>query len=569
MRARALRIADELAAAAPDGHRRPGGRRGHRAAALAGRRPLHLPRLPRVRPATDGDGEDDRLLAGARHRPGHPARRPAQDRRRSAGSRPRSAPGPGSPSCCIVTKANSRSTVHRPAYLDYVGVKTFDAGRRGHRASAASSGCSPPRPTPRASRRIPVLRRKAVEVLARSGLRAGQPLRQGPAADPGDLPARRAVPDRRPTTWPGPRWPCCTCRSAARLGCSCAATTTAGSCPAWSTCRATATRPRSGCAMEEILREAFDGASVDYTARVSESVLARLHFVVRVAPAHDRARRRPGRGRGAAGRATRTWDDDFADALRDSCGRRRRPALAGVYGRGVPRGLQGGLARRRRRWPTCAGSRRCSSDGDIDLKLYAPPGAAPGERRFKLFRVGAAGVAVPRAAAAAAPGRRGRRRAAVRGRAPRPARRLGLRLRPALRAGAASGRGDGRPATRFQDAFAAVWAGEAESDGFNALVLRAGLTWRQAMVLRAYAKYLRQAGSTFSQDYVEECLRPNAHIAAAAGRALRGAVRPDALRARRRRVRGAGRRADRGDRRRARRRGQPRPGPDPALLPRR
>ncbi len=67
--------------------------------------------------------------------------------------------------------------------------------------------------------------------------------------------------------------------------------------------------------------------------------------------------------------------------------------------------------------------------------------------------------------------------------------------------------------TLFEDAFAAVWAGEAESDGFNALVLRAGLTWRQAMVLRAYAKYLRQGGNTFSQRYIEECLTSNTHLA--------------------------------------------------------
>lgn len=42
-------------------------------------------------------------------------------------------------------------------------------------------------------------------------------------------------------------------------------------------------------------------------------------------------------------------------------------------------------------------------------------------------------------------------------------------------------------------------------------MLSAGLNWRQAMVLRAYAKYLRQAGSTFSQDYMEDTLRNNVH----------------------------------------------------------
>ena len=63
---------------------------------------------------------------------------------------------------------------------------------------------------------------------------------------------------------------------------------------------------------------------------------------------------------------------------------------------------------------------------------------------------------------------------------------------------------------RFQDAFEAAWRGDAEVDGLNGLVLRAGLTWRQAAVLRAYSRYLRQAGSAFSQDYIQNTLL-NAH----------------------------------------------------------
>jgi glutamate dehydrogenase len=65
----------------------------------------------------------------------------------------------------------------------------------------------------------------------------------------------------------------------------------------------------------------------------------------------------------------------------------------------------------------------------------------------------------------------------------------------------------------FQDAFAAAWRGETENDSFNALVLRAGLTWRKAMILRAYAKYLRQAATTFSQNYVETTVNANLPIA--------------------------------------------------------
>ncbi|MBV9593870.1 MAG: NAD-glutamate dehydrogenase [Actinobacteria bacterium] len=65
----------------------------------------------------------------------------------------------------------------------------------------------------------------------------------------------------------------------------------------------------------------------------------------------------------------------------------------------------------------------------------------------------------------------------------------------------------------FVEALRHLWRGEIEQDGFNALVTRAGMTWWQANVLRAYAKYLRQAGSNFSQGYIEQALVENAGIA--------------------------------------------------------
>ena len=58
----------------------------------------------------------------------------------------------------------------------------------------------------------------------------------------------------------------------------------------------------------------------------------------------------------------------------------------------------------------------------------------------------------------------------------------------------------------FEDAFAKVWQGRAESDGFNGLVVTAGLNWREVVVLRAYCKYLRQVGITFSQAYMEQTM---------------------------------------------------------------
>ena len=59
---------------------------------------------------------------------------------------------------------------------------------------------------------------------------------------------------------------------------------------------------------------------------------------------------------------------------------------------------------------------------------------------------------------------------------------------------------------RFQEALAQIWDKKLEDDGFNRLVLAAALSGRQASVLRAYAKYMRQIGTSFSQQYIEETL---------------------------------------------------------------
>jgi glutamate dehydrogenase len=65
----------------------------------------------------------------------------------------------------------------------------------------------------------------------------------------------------------------------------------------------------------------------------------------------------------------------------------------------------------------------------------------------------------------------------------------------------------------FQEAFAKIWAKEVENDGFNRLVLSAGLTWKETTIFRAYTKYLRQTGFTFSQPYIEQAIAKHPTIA--------------------------------------------------------
>ena len=65
----------------------------------------------------------------------------------------------------------------------------------------------------------------------------------------------------------------------------------------------------------------------------------------------------------------------------------------------------------------------------------------------------------------------------------------------------------------FQRAFAAVWLQKAENDRFNHLILAAELLWREVVMLRAYARYFQQIGFTFSQEYIAQTLLNNPEIA--------------------------------------------------------
>lgn len=64
----------------------------------------------------------------------------------------------------------------------------------------------------------------------------------------------------------------------------------------------------------------------------------------------------------------------------------------------------------------------------------------------------------------------------------------------------------------FLASFKQIWFGRVENDGFNRLVLDANLGWQEAALFRAYTKYFRQIGFTFSQAYIEHALIANAEI---------------------------------------------------------
>ncbi|MFT6294764.1 MAG: glutamate dehydrogenase [Glaciecola sp.] len=66
---------------------------------------------------------------------------------------------------------------------------------------------------------------------------------------------------------------------------------------------------------------------------------------------------------------------------------------------------------------------------------------------------------------------------------------------------------------KFEDAFAAVWKKKTEDDSFNQLVIAAQIHWRDAALLRAYAAYLKQIQFGYSAQYIADTLAQYKDIA--------------------------------------------------------
>ncbi|CAM5351113.1 NAD-specific glutamate dehydrogenase [Streptomyces californicus] len=340
-----------------------------------------------------------------------------------------------------------------------------------------------------------------------------QPRRARPAPDPGDLPARRAVPDaRRPAplrrdlrALPPGAPPTAALPAPGRVR------------PLLLRDRLPPARPlhhRRAPAADRHPQGGLGGNSVDFTAWNTESILSRLHFVVRVPVGTELPHLTDADADRIEARlveAARSWADGFGEALIAELGEERAAELQRQYGHSFPEGYKADHSPRAAVSDLVHLETLREGEKDFALSLYEPVGAGPGER-FKIYRTG---EQVSLSAVLPALQQLGVEVVDERPYELRCADRthawiydFGLRM-PVVTGNGGHLADDAR--TRFQEAFAAVWKGEAENDGFNALVLGAGLTWRQAMVLRAYAKYLRQAGAMFSQDYMESTLRNNVH----------------------------------------------------------
>ncbi|MFE6384157.1 NAD-glutamate dehydrogenase [Streptomyces roseolus] len=414
----------------------------------------------------------------------------------------------------ILTKANSRATVHRPSYLDYVGVKKFDAdgnviGERRFLGLFSSAAYT------ESVRRVPVVKRKVQEVLAGAGFSPnshdGRDLLQILETYPRDELFQTPV-DQLQSIVTSVLY----LQERRRLRLYLRQDEYGRYYSALVYLPRDRYTTRVRLRIIDILKEELNGTSVDFTAWNTESILSRLHFVIRVEPGTvltaltdadvDRIEAR-------LVEAARSWADGFGEALNAEFGEERAAELLRRYGNAFSEGYKADHSPRAAVADLVRMEALIAGGKDFALSLYEPVAAGPGERRFKIYKTG---EQVSLSAVLPVLNRLGVEVTDERPYELRCADRthawiydFGLRM-PATTGNGGDFVGDDAR-ERFQEAFAATWTGEAENDNFNSLVLSAGLTWREAMVLRAYAKYLRQAGAMFSQDYMEDTLRNNVH----------------------------------------------------------
>jgi glutamate dehydrogenase len=416
------------------------------------------------------------------------------------------------PQPLIITKASERTVVHRRTYMDYVGVKTFDAtgrliGERRFVGLFTTSAYS------RRASEIPLLRLKVAHIRQRAGFARDSHDGKALAQILDSLPREdlfQASEDElfaislsilRLTERPK-------VRVFVRFD----------RFDRFVSALVFVPRDRYDAQARDrihaILAKAFDGRRTTSTAAFDESLLVRVHYIV-------------GRNEGPRPHvdihlleadiraAIRTWEDGFVDALTAKFGaqeglrrfRRYAPAFLPRYRDAFQPdealrdlGEFEDLAARHATIKARAYRLPADAHSALHLKLYVLGQVLPLSVSLPVFEnLGFKVIAEDSYPIALDSGDGDNAFAAV----------LDFQME----------RADSGPAaleevqSRLEDAFHAVVSGDAENDGFNRLIVGAGLSWREVTILRAVAKFLRQAGFAFSQDYVEQALARNPDIA--------------------------------------------------------
>ena len=263
----------------------------------------------------------------------------------------------------------------------------------------------------------------------------------------------------------------------------------------------------------QLLAEAFGGHVSAYYPNYSDAPLARVHYIVGVTPLQHLDPDLPSLERTIALLA-RTWSDDFETVVRRRAPADQAAAILAVWAEAFPAGYRDrygaaeGLA-------DLAAASRLGPDTPIAVRAFRQANDSARSFRFKLYNEGE-----PLALAEVLPilDNMGLKALSEEGFVLSPAAASGERRQVWVHEFALDDpRGEklSFEAVRkvFEDAFLAIWAGQAESDGFNRLVLELSLPWRLAALIRALARYRLQSGLDPSPAMQQQALSDHPEVA--------------------------------------------------------
>jgi glutamate dehydrogenase len=408
----------------------------------------------------------------------------------------------------LVTKANLESTVHRPGYLDYIGIKSFDPRGRliGERRflglwTSAAYNSNP--------REIPLLRHKVSQVEEHFALAPdshdGKALQHILESFPRDELFQAGVAELTRIVagifglQERPRVRVLLRRDAFRRFVSCLVFVPRDK-------YNTQVRQR----IETVIREAFFASSMESQVQIAESNLARIHMVARTNPGEDLRIDADALERRVAA-AVRSWSDAFRTALLARFDEAYALQLFDKYCQAFP-------AAYTEDFPGDAAALDVSfletvekEPARLHLDIYRPEPRRKDRLFLKIFR---SQDAIPISDLLPMLENMGLKVIAE-----RPyelefskQRRAWIQDLELVMQSAAMMQFDALERD-IKSAFTAVWTGRMDSDAFNQLTLIAGVPWRMVTVLRAYCRYLLQTGLPFSQGYIAQVLVNHAAIA--------------------------------------------------------
>lgn len=413
----------------------------------------------------------------------------------------------------LVTSGRRRSTVHRAAWLDEVRIRRFDeAGSI--TAETVVTGLFTASAYTEPVESIPIIREKVAEIIRSSGFtprsHGGKDILGTLATYPRSELFQADVAHLQHVVSTVVRMPA---RHGVHTFLRRGGEGTFISCLVYVPRDRYTTRVRER--IQTILTDSLDTDVLDFTAQVSESAVARLHFAARRSDGGVVPQIEPElleRVETAVVAATLTWSERVAADARELLGVERSQELLGTFADGFP------VAYRERfgSQQTIADLKhltRLGPDRPTSHALYRPVGAEPGVRRYKLFRT------QPLSLTAVLPIFTDMGVEVVDEQPYEIERTDGARVHVydfGLRADEELW--DALPHEEMRDLFesavGAVWSGQVESDRLGSLVLLARLTWRQVAILRMLAGYVRQASPSDDQVAITGALVGSPDIAA-------------------------------------------------------